>query len=62
MKRAALYVAGTMFGLVALAHLARLLYHFPIIINAIPVPDNASWIGLVVAAVLSFWMFRAAKD
>lgn len=61
MKRAALVVAGIIFGAIALGHLIRLFYHFPIIVNAIPIPDNASWIGLIVAAALSFWMFRAAK-
>lgn len=62
MKKAALIVAGVVFGLVALAHLARLLYHFPIIINAIPIPDNANWVGLIVAGLLSYWMFHTAKE
>jgi hypothetical protein len=61
MKKTPLIVAGIIFGLVALVHLARLYYHFPIIVGEWPVPEKANIIGFIVAGLLSIWMFLAAK-
>lgn len=54
-------VSGTLFSLVALAHLLRILYGMPIVVDAYDVPMTVSWFGLVVPAALAFWAFRLAK-
>jgi hypothetical protein len=43
------------FGVVALAHIARLLKRWKVQIGSLVVPMSVSWIGLVVAALLAFW-------
>ena len=57
--KAPLIVAGIVFALVALLHLARLYYHFPLVINE-PIPYWANWVGAIVAGLLSLWMFMSA--
>lgn len=54
-------VAGALFGLVALAHAARLALAVPIQFGATDVPMWASWLGLLVAGVLSVWGFRCGR-
>lgn len=62
MKNQALTVAGIIFALVALVHLTRLFYHFPLVIGTTPVPLTANIIGFIVTALLSLWMFYATKQ
>jgi hypothetical protein len=59
-KKAPLFVAGTIFGIVALAHLYRIFEHFNIVVGTTVVPEGASIVGLIVAGALSFWMFSSA--
>ncbi len=61
MKRAALVVAGIIFSLVALAHLLRLIYHWPINVDGYHVSMQVSTIGLIITIILAIWMFAAAK-
>ncbi|MBS0634947.1 MAG: hypothetical protein JSR37_05760 [Verrucomicrobia bacterium] len=61
-KNTPLTVAGIVFALVALLHLARLYFQFPIIVDQMMVPYWINGVGLVVAAFLSIWMFRATKN
>lgn len=61
MKNSALIVAGIIFGIIAVIHLCRLYFHFPIVIGNTPVPIGANVIGLIVAGALSVWMFIAAS-
>ena len=58
--RAYLQISGTLFGLVAVGHLLRLLRHWPVDFAGYPVPLWASWLGLVLAGGLSVWAFRLA--
>jgi hypothetical protein len=51
MNRPYLIVSGSLFGLVALLHLLRLVYGWA-------VPEAASAIGMIVAAGLYAWAFR----
>ena len=60
MSKTPLYVAGTIFGLVALVHLYRLYSHFSIIIGTTEVPSWVSVVGVIVAGGLSYWMFSSA--
>jgi hypothetical protein len=60
MHKAPLYVAGTIFGIVALAHLYRLFSHFNVIVGTTEVPYSANILGAIFFAALSFWMFFSA--
>lgn len=60
MPKAPLYVAGTIFGLVALAHLYRLFSHFNIVIGNTEVPYGANVVAAIVFGALSLWMFASA--
>jgi hypothetical protein len=51
-------LAGTIFGLVCLGHLWRLLAHSDVIIGTYHVPMWPSVVGLIVAGIMSIWMFR----
>lgn len=54
-------VAGTVFGIVALAHLLRLVFKLPINILSWNVPYWISGMGAVIAAFLSYASFRLTK-
>jgi hypothetical protein len=60
MHKAPLYVAGTIFGLVALVHLYRLYAHFNLVIGTTEVPSWANVVAFIVAGGLSIWMFSSA--
>lgn len=61
MKNPALYTAGGIFALVAIAHLFRFFRADQVLIGALEVPVALSlWAGLVILA-LAGWMFVAAK-
>ena len=53
-------IAATIFGLVALLHLLRVVMGWSIVIDAWTVPMWLSWIGLVVAGALSYYGMRLA--
>jgi len=59
--RTYLCISGVVFGLVAVAHLSRLIYRWPIQIGSWPVPHWASIPGLVVSGILSTWGFTLAS-
>lgn len=56
--KAYLMVSGTLFALVALLHLLRIVFSWQAIIGGWTVPMWLSWIGLVVAGTLCFWVLR----
>ena len=51
-------VSGTVFGLVAVAHLVRVVYQMPLHVGDWTFPVWASWGSFVVASALSVWAFR----
>ena len=53
-----LAVSGTIFGLIALLHLARLVADWPARIGTFDVPLWFSWVGLAIAGYLAFSAFR----
>lgn len=59
MSKAPLYVAGTIFGLVALVHLYRLFSHFSIIVGTTEIPFWVNIVGVLVFGALSYWMFAS---
>jgi hypothetical protein len=50
-------VSVLIFAVVALAHLFRILKQWTVQIGPFAVPMSVSWIGLVIAALLSIWGF-----
>ena len=50
-------VSGSIFGLVALAHLVRVVYQMPVQAGTWALPMWPSWGGLVVAGALCVWAF-----
>ena len=52
-------LAGTLFVLIALAHLLRLVSHAPIQLGTFSVPYGVSWLGVIVAGTLGFLGIRA---
>ena len=51
-------VSGTLFPLVALAHLLRIAFGMAVQVDAYAVPMGLSWIGLIVPGALAIWAFR----
>jgi len=50
-------VSALIFAVVAFGHLARILKQWTVQIGALAVPISVSWVGLVIAALLSIWGF-----
>jgi len=54
-------ISGTLFGVVALAHLLRLFWHWPIDLAGYMLPQWVSWLGLLLAGGLSVWALRLMR-
>ena len=63
-KDIALRIAGTIFGIVAILHLLRLITGAPVVIAGWELPMMLSMVGLIVTAVLCIWLWlqSASKD
>jgi len=61
MQRIMLYLAGTIFSLVAIAHIVRLLLEVEILVNGWVLPLWVSVVGTVVPVILAWFCFRAAR-
>lgn len=59
-ERTLLLVAGVIFLLVALAHLARLAFGLDVALGDFAVPLWLSWVGVIIAAYLSYSSFHFA--
>ena len=59
--RGYLVISGVLFGVVALAHLLRLIYGWQVQIATEVVPMWVSAIGLVAAGVLCVWAFALQR-
>jgi len=59
--RAYMQISGALFGIIALAHLLRLMRHWPIDLAGYMVPLWVSWLGLLLAGVLSIWALRLVR-
>lgn len=55
-------VSGTLFALVALAHLLRVLYSMPVQVDDYAIPMWVSWVATAVPGALAFWAFRIAQQ
>jgi hypothetical protein len=56
-----LRVASIIFGIFAIGHLLRLISHAQVMIGTHIIPMGLSWIALIVAAILSIWMWRLSS-
>lgn len=56
-----LYLISVIFGLIFILHLSRLVFEWEVIFNGWFTPFWLSWIGLIIAGVLSYKAFRIAK-
>jgi hypothetical protein len=57
-----LRVSATLFGLIALGHLVRLLFRVPAELGNWVVPLWVSVIGLLLPAALAIWAFRLVRQ
>jgi hypothetical protein len=55
-------IASILFGLAALLHLYRLFTHFQIVGGSHEIPQWASYVAIVVAAVLSVGLYRESRS
>jgi hypothetical protein len=56
-----LMISGSIFGIVAVLHLLRLMNHWPFQLGPWALPLLASWFALVVSAGLCGWAFRLSS-
>jgi hypothetical protein len=54
-------IAAILFGLAALAHIYRLVTHFQVIVGSHTVSQTLSIGAIVVAAILSWGLFRESQ-
>jgi hypothetical protein len=54
-------IAAILFGLAALIHAYRLATHFQVILGSHTIGQGLSWIAVIVAAVLSYGLFRESR-
>jgi hypothetical protein len=59
--RTYLLVSGLIFGVVALAHVARVAYGAAVQVGSWSVPLELSWGGMVVAGALCVWAFTLSR-
>jgi protein-S-isoprenylcysteine O-methyltransferase Ste14 len=53
-----LLISATIFAVLALLHVFRLVTNLPVQVGAVTVPIWVSWLGAIVAAGLSIWALR----
>jgi hypothetical protein len=56
-----LAASGTIFGIITILHLARIMYGWPAQIGSVHVPTWASWLSLLVAGYLAITAFILLK-
>ncbi len=61
MQKTALRVSAAIFFIIAVLHLARVIFGVKIVMGDWAVPQGASVAAFIAALLLSLWMFKAAK-
>ena len=61
MKDTALFVAGIIFLIVSLMHLARVIFKLEIKVGSFTFPMGLSIAGFLFALLLSLWMFSSLR-
>ena len=57
-QRTGLRVAALIFAIFAIGHAVRLFKHAKVMVATYQIPLEVSWVALIIAAVLSIWMWR----
>lgn len=57
-SRALFFVVGIIMGIVAIVHFLRLVFGWPVMIDGWLAPMWVSWVGVVIAAYLSYTSFH----
>ena len=55
------WIAAALFALGAIVHIIRLFTHFQVVIGSHTIPQWCSYVGIVVAAFLSWMLCREAR-
>jgi len=61
-KNVWLRIAGTIFGVVAIIHLLRIITSVPVLINGWSLPVWVNWMGLVATVFLCIWLWRISDS
>ena len=61
-RRAYLLVSAVIFLLVALLHLARIVFRWSAVIDGWSVPMWLSWVGIILAGALAYFGFSLARQ
>jgi hypothetical protein len=59
--RAYVWISGLLFGAIAVVHILRVAYGWPVQVGGWTVPLDASWIAAVVTAALCAWALALAR-
>jgi hypothetical protein len=54
-------IAAIFFGLAALLHIYRLFTHFQVVAGSHEIPVSLSYVAIVVAAILSYGLYRESR-
>jgi len=60
-QRTGLRVAALIFAIFAIGHAVRLFNHAKVMVATYQIPLEVSWVALIIAAVLSIWMWRLSS-
>jgi len=60
-QQTGLRVASVVFGIFAIGHIVRLVKQAQVTVGSTEIPMGVSWVALIVAAVLSIWLWRLAS-
>jgi hypothetical protein len=61
-RRAYLLVSAVIFSLVALLHLARIVFGWSAMIGGWSLPMWLNWVGIIVAGALTYFAFRLGRQ
>jgi hypothetical protein len=56
-----LRVASVIFAIFSIGHVLRLINHSQVTLGTHTIPMGVSWVALIVAALLSIWMWRLSS-
>jgi len=60
-QRTVLRVAAVIFAIFVIGHVVRLFKHAKVMVATHQIPLEVSWVALIIAAVLSIWMWRLSS-
>jgi hypothetical protein len=61
-KKSALRISGTIFGIVAIIHLLRIVTGVSVMIGGCSLPVWVNWMGLVATIFLCNWLWRLSLE